>query len=143
MTMPENEEFIEDEPQTMDADDKYAVAVRIVENAAKITRTAVADFGSWVTYPFSAATPGPTPVLNRNVRRRRATLIVAATVAAQIDSDGVLIGTPGQCSAGKGGFLPIGIRITIENQQQLYAVYPASNANPVNLTVLDELYYSE
>lgn len=141
MTMPDDSELVEDAPQDEDAH-SYLVGVRIVENVARIERQAIADFGSWVTYSIVSGGQ-PVTALNRNVRRRSATLFVSATVAAQPITDGLLVGTFAQVTNQKGGFLPIGAKVTIENQQQLFAVFPTGNANPVNLTVLDELYYGE
>jgi|SRR5580704_1371844 hypothetical protein len=116
-----------------------------VKQIGESKRSYAAEFGSWITYTLNAAA-GRTQVLKRNPRRDRATIVVIPTVVAQTATDGAIVGTMAQCSqtsqpaGGAGGFLPLNEKIVIQNQQELYAVFPTSNTSPVYVTVLDETY---
>lgn len=135
----EIEEVVED---ALEPVNPRPVAVHEVGGPRK---TDAADFGSWVTWTLNA-TAGKIQVLKRNPRRDRATILVVNTVTAQPVTDGAIFGSAAQCSqtsqpaGGAGGFLPLGEKFIIQNKQELYAVYPTTNTDPVYVTVLDETY---
>jgi hypothetical protein len=101
------------------------------------------EFGATYTYVLTPTTTN-VQVLRRNPRRRKAWLFVFGSAAAQVVTEGAIIGTATQTAqraqpiGGPGGYIPIGQKMEIENQREWYAVPAAGNAGNVYITVLDE-----
>lgn len=119
------------------------VPVHITSTDVKTERRS-AEYGSWQTYAISS-TWQPNQILKRNLRRRRAVIVVQPSVGgAQPATDGVILGTQAQVSgnqaSGLGGFLQVGFNVTVENQQEVWAAFPTANTDAVKVLVLDELY---
>lgn len=152
MTMPQGSA---EEPDVTFVQE-FSVPPLVVSTARK---GGAAEFGQWHSYlvanvqgPWSA-TPGAQRIANRNLRRKRLLIAIQPTIAAQPVLDGVIVGSREFITSGNagvspfvggcmGGYLPIGTSLRWEVQQELWACYPVSNANPVLVTVCDEAYAS-
>jgi hypothetical protein len=115
--------------------------------------TAPQQFG-----PFTVTTDGIHAILAQANAAGTAGSIYAAQVVATPEAaagnnsatDGILIGGREEITSGAaanigslGGYLQIGDNITYRAQQELWVCYPASNAGPVYVTVLDMQYASD
>jgi hypothetical protein len=133
-----------DDDYVKGAADQNTVPVQI-KGTDVVSVSKSAEFGSYQTYLINT-TWQPAQILKRNLRRSRAVIICGYTTSAQPNTDGVIIGTAQQTQGNQaladtlGGFLPVGVTLTVENQQEVWAAFPVSNTDPVRLLVLDELY---
>jgi hypothetical protein len=144
-----------EEPDVM-LTERQSIPVHVASSDAKPGKPLAAEFGRWRTIivsnvvgPYSI-TPGAVRLLNRSLRRKRAQIIVNATIAAQAVTDGVIVGSREEICSGNagvigslGGFLDLGTSIRYEAQAELWVCYPVSNANSVLVTICDEVYASD
>jgi hypothetical protein len=114
------------------------------------------EFGRWRTVIVSSAvgpysiTPGAQRLCNRNLNRHRLLIAVQPSIAAQNVLDGVLVGSKEEICSGQpatigafGGYLPIGTQLRWEVQSELWVCYLSTNANPVYVTVCDEVFAAQ
>ena len=151
MTMPEGSTETE-----VDFYGSQSRPIHVISTNAKPGKAIAAEFGQWNTVVVAnvqgplSVTPGAQRLINRSLRRHRTHIIVSATVAGQPVTDGVIIGSPGQIASGMpaipgqlGGFLPIGISVRWEVQQELWVCFPQTNTDSVFVTTCDEQYASD
>jgi hypothetical protein len=136
--------------------ERRAFPVHVVSSSAKPVKPIGTEYGQFRTVVVAntvgqdSATPGAKRLLNRNLRRRRAHIIVSPSVVAQAVTDGVIIGSREAIASGLpmtignvGGYLPIGTSMRYECQAEVWVSFPVSNTNTVYVTVCDEVYASD
>lgn len=76
--------------------------------------------------------------------------IAVTTTSPQSPFDGVIVGSREEITSGLtmtpgniAGFLPIGANIRLESQGEYWVAYPATNTQPVIVSVCDEVYASD
>jgi hypothetical protein len=133
-----------------------SIPVHVVSSDAKPGKSIAPEFGRWRTILVSSAvnqtsiTPGAARLASRSLRRHRLHIIVNASVVAQPTIDGIIVGSRDEINTGMpavpgqlGGYLQIGDSVRWECQAELWVCYPATNTNPVYVTVCDEVFASD
>jgi hypothetical protein len=152
MTMPWGST---EEPDVVEVG-QQSIPVHVVSSAARPGKSIGTEFGRWRTFLVAnvvgptSITPGAQRLANRSLRRHRMHIIVNGTVVGQPSTDGVIIGNRDEINGGQpaipgqlAGYLQIGDNVRWEVQQELWVCYPATNTDPVFVTICDEVYASD
>lgn len=115
-------------------------AVHVIIDGDVREKEYAATFGSFNTYPIAAGA-GPMRILPRRKERDRAVVWVASSPDA--DTGVILASSQENAQQGIGGLLTIaGQQISIESQQDVWAIFSGSAGTTISLSVHDETWMS-